>query len=114
MRVALVAASVGLAAVALTACSPPPLKEYAYPTWGFAASFRSPPTETDTPAAADGSQPHMFQAEMNKDDRDFIASATDESASKQTPDQILAQAPITIAENARATVGPMTNVAAGK
>jgi hypothetical protein len=114
MRVALAAAGLGLAVLALTACSPPPLKEYSYPAWGFAASFRSPPTETDTPAAADGSQPHMFQAEMNKDPRDFIASATDESASKQTDDQILKQAPDAIAQNAHAAVGPITNVVAGK
>lgn len=114
MRNALVMAGIGLvASVALAACGPPPLKEYTYPAWGFAASFRAAPTETDTPAAADGSQLHMFQAEYNKDGRDFIASATDESTSKQTDDQILAAAPVTIAQNAGATVGAMSNVSAG-
>jgi hypothetical protein len=114
MRKTLIGAAFGFVFVALAACSPPPLKEYTYPAWGFAASFRSPPTGTDTPAAADGSQLHLFQAEMSKDGRDFIASATDESTSKQSDDQILTAAPQIIAQNAGATVGPITNVAVGK
>jgi hypothetical protein len=50
-----------VAMVAVWACTPAaPLKEYTYTTWGFAVSFRGPPTVTDTPAAADGSTVHTL------------------------------------------------------
>ena len=48
------------------ACTPvPPLKEYAYPSWGFAVSFRGPPKVTDSPAASDGSTVHTLLVESS-------------------------------------------------
>jgi hypothetical protein len=54
-------AGVILTAFALAACKPAPLpvKEYVYPSWGFKASFQTPPAIKDEPASADGSTPQL-------------------------------------------------------
>jgi hypothetical protein len=71
-----------LTAFAIAACKPAPLpvKEYVYPSWGFKASFQTPPAITDQPASADGSTPHNFLAEAHTHDYDFVVTAFDVSA----------------------------------
>ena len=72
-------AGVILTAFALAACKPAPLpvKEYVYPSWGFKASFQTPPAIKDEPASADGSTPRTFLAEAHTHDYDFVVTAFD-------------------------------------
>jgi hypothetical protein len=76
MRVFPVAAVI-LTAFAIAACKPAPLpvKQYAYPSWGFKASFQTQPVIKDEPASADGSTPHNFLAEAHTHDYDFVVTA---------------------------------------
>lgn len=96
----------------LAACQPP-LKEYAYPAWGFAASFPASPKVTDQPASADGTSPHSLIVETTVAGRDFAATAADASASDKTPDQILADAPPLVAKGLGGEVTSTTYVATG-
>jgi hypothetical protein len=99
---------------ALCACAqPPPFKEYSYPAWGFAVSFRGPPKETDTPAAADGSTNHAFLTESVLAGRDDLVNVIDGSGSTKTEDQALADAPAVLAKSVNGTMGPMTYAASG-
>jgi hypothetical protein len=76
---ALPAAMAILAALTLAACGPAHLrvKAYAYPAWGFKASFQRPPEIKEEPAAADGSTPHNFLAEAHTHNHDFFVAAFD-------------------------------------
>jgi hypothetical protein len=76
MRVSPVVAVI-LTAFAIAACRPArlPVKEYVYPSWGFKASFQTPPVIKDEPASADGSTPHNFLAEAHTHDDDFVVTA---------------------------------------
>jgi hypothetical protein len=98
---------------ALAACSVPPLKEYVYPAWGFAISFRAPPTVTDTPASPDGATPHRLALTLTNAGRSYDLSATDASKSSKSDDQILSDVPRSMAEGVGGTLGPETYVAAG-
>jgi hypothetical protein len=71
--------AVVLAAFAVAACKPTrlPVKEYAYPAWGFKASFQTQPVIKDEPASADGTTPHNFLAEAHTHDDDFVVTACD-------------------------------------
>jgi len=60
--------------LALAGCSVPPSKEYTYPAWNFAASFRAPPKVTDMPASASG--PHAVLVE-SKAKEDVVAKSYD-------------------------------------
>lgn len=106
----------GAAAVALgvvAACSVPPQKEYAYPAWGFAASFRSPPTQSETPASADGSAGRTITVEAVDAGRDELVHVIDGSGSTKTDDQALADAPGALARSVGGAVGSMTYTASG-
>ena len=97
----------------LGACSgPPPQKEYSYPAWGFAVSFRAQPKETDYPATADGA--HTFLVESVLAGRDNLVNVIDGSASTKTEDQALSDAPAALAKYVGGTLGPMTYAASGK
>ena len=61
-----------LAVAALAACNAPAMKEYAYPKWGFAASFTGPPQAVDTPAGP--GKPHTLLLESKDAGRDFVVS----------------------------------------
>jgi hypothetical protein len=102
------------ALLALSACAPPPLKEYAYPAWGFAASFPGQPAATDTPTSADGVHPHTLQLESKVGGHDFVVAATDASASTKSDDEILSEVPAAIAQGIGGTVTSTTYVATGQ
>ena len=102
------------ALVALSACSVPPLKPYAYPAWGFAVSFRAPPTVVETPASADGATPHSIALTLVNAGRSYDLSATDASKSAKSDDQILSDVPRSMAEGVGGTLGPQTYVATGQ
>jgi hypothetical protein len=100
--------------LALSACArPPPFKEYVFPAWGFAASFRGPPKETDYPAAADGSTVHTFAVESSLFGRDNLVNVIDGSGSSKSDDQALADAPPKLAAYVGGTLGPITYAAVG-
>jgi hypothetical protein len=104
-----------LAMLAVSACSsPPPLKEYAYPSWGFAVSFRGPPKETDHPASSDGAEAHTFLVESSVAGRDELVNVIDGSGSTKSEDQALSDAPAILASSVGGALGPMTYVATGK
>ena len=104
-----------LALAVLAACSsPPPLKEYAYPGWGYAASFRATPKETDYPASPDGAKRHTFLVESSLAGRDDLVNVVDGSGSTKSEDQALSDAPAALASYVGGTLGPITYVATGK
>jgi hypothetical protein len=104
-----------LAVLAASACaSPPPFKEYTYPAWGFAVSFRGPPKETDYPASADGSKAHTFLVESSLAGRDDLVNVIDGSGSSKSEDQALSDAPAGLARFVGGTLGPITYAAIGK
>jgi hypothetical protein len=71
----------GFMALSLASCTQAPMKDYAYPAWGFRASYPAPPKITDTPAAADGSSARTFVAATVTGGRDFGVSVNDASGS---------------------------------
>ncbi|MBV9995478.1 MAG: hypothetical protein JO127_09710 [Caulobacteraceae bacterium] len=96
------------------ACAPPPaLREYAYPAWGFAASFRAPPKETDTPASPDGKSAHTFLVEGGAGGRDNLVYVIDGSSSTKSDDQALTDAPGALAKSVGGTLGPITYASSG-
>jgi hypothetical protein len=96
-------------------CAPAPApKEYAYPTWGFAVSFRGPPKETDSPAAADGSTVHTLLVESALGGRDDVVNVIDGSGSTKSEDQAVSDAPASLARALGGTLGPLTYAATGK
>ena len=104
-----------LVVLAASACkSPPPLKEYVYPSWGFAVSFRAPPKETDYPASADGTSAHTFLVESSLAGRDVLVNVIDGSGSPKSDDQALSDAPAALARYVGGTLGPLTYAATGK
>jgi hypothetical protein len=111
MRLAAIALSLA-AGLSVSACSVPPAREYAYPTWNFAVSFRGAPKVTDTPASASG--PHALVVESRAAGRDFLVEAIDGSASPRREDQALADAPANLAAAVHGVPGPMTYAATGK
>ena len=101
--------------LALSACAQPPaLKEYAYPAWGFAVSFREAPKATDSPASADGTSAHTLTIESTLAGRDNVVNVIDGTGSTRSDDQVLSDAPAILAQSAKATLGPVTYVATGK
>ena len=88
MRAPAFAVAIVLALMALTACQPAeaPTKEYAYPAWGFKASFPAPPKETDTPAQGDN--PHAFQVEYLDNAHHFAVSAVETARSPSDLDEM--------------------------
>jgi hypothetical protein len=78
----------GLMALGLASCAPAPMRDYAYPVWGFSASYPAPPKLTDTPAAADGSSARTFVAETVSGGRDFGVSVNDATGSTKDIDAL--------------------------
>ncbi|HEY2177609.1 MAG TPA: hypothetical protein VGH15_03440, partial [Caulobacteraceae bacterium] len=97
----------------LSACSVPAMKEYAWPAWDFAVSFRGPPKETDIPATADGAGRHSFLVQSNLAGRDDLVIVIDGTGSPRSEDQALTDAPGNIAKAAGATLGPITYAGTG-
>lgn len=99
--------------VALAACAQPPaMKDYAYPAWGFAVSFRATPKVVETPASANGA--HTLLVESVLAGRDNLVNVIDGTGSPKSDDQALADAPDILAKSAGATLGPITYAASGK
>jgi hypothetical protein len=99
--------TIALAFVALCACKPaPPMKEYAYPAWGFAASFWAPPQVTETPAAP--GQPHSLMLESKQAGRDFVVSVGEGVRPGVTIDQIGPGFARRAAKNMGGELGPET------
>jgi hypothetical protein len=99
--------------VGLSACSVPPMKEYAWPAWGFAVSFRGAPKQTDIPGTADGKGRHGFLIESSLAGRDDLVNVIDGTGSPKSEDQALTDAPGNIAKAAGATLGPITYAGSG-
>jgi len=100
-----------LAAMLLAAqgCSVPPAKAYAYPAWGFAASFREPPTESASPASPGG--PGGFRVASVSAGRTFSIEVADGSASPKSDETILREFPTALAQGG--TLASQIYVAAG-
>jgi hypothetical protein len=83
-----------LAAVALASCTPgtPATKDYAYPAWGFKASFQAPPLVTSDPGTADGSKPPSTTVGVNSGGRDFAVWAADVSKADLSIDDLTSSA----------------------
>ena len=111
MRNLIAMASVAATAVVWACAAPPPFKEYAYPAWGFAVSFRTPPKVTDYPASPDGATAHTLLVESAAAGRDDLVNVVDGSGSTKSDDQALADAPATLARYVGGTLGPMTYTA---
>jgi hypothetical protein len=95
----------------LAACGGPPPKQYDYPAWGFSAEFTAPPKVTETPASADGAQPHALVVTEEDGANDFAISAADATRPDKTIDQITEEAAPLVAKTVGGEVGPMTDVA---
>jgi len=103
-----------VALLALPACKPvPPLKEYVYPAWNFAVSFRAPPRETDIPASADGKSNHGFVVESVLAGRDNLVNVIDGTGSTKSDDEVLSGTPKKLAGYVGGTLGPITYAASG-
>ena len=104
-----------LGVLAASACTtPPPFKEYAYPNWGFAVSFRGPPREVDYPVSPDGAKAHTFLVESSLAGRDELVNVIDGSGSTKSEDQALSDAPAALASYVGGALGPITYAATGK
>jgi hypothetical protein len=75
-----------VALAALAACKAPPMKDYAYPKWGFVADFSAPPEATETPAKP--GQMHSLLLESKAAGRDFVVAAWEGIRPDVTIDQI--------------------------
>jgi hypothetical protein len=110
MRV-ITAAALTLLLFALAACSRPTWKEYDYPAWGFAVSFKGQPSVTDSPASAKG--PRSFQVELVQNGVDLVVEAIDASNSDKSDQQLLANIPDEMVQSSEGTVTSSANVAIG-
>jgi hypothetical protein len=100
----------------LAACMPTqrPMKEYAYPAWGFAVSLPAAPVvKAETPPPG-STTPRTFQVEVRDANHDYVVSCTDTSLTDKSDDEILNGAPAMLAQAAGAKAGVMTYVATGK
>ena len=95
-----------LVAFGVAACDAPPMKEYAYPAWGFAASFWSPPKVTDVPASA--SEPHYLLVDREQAGRQFAVYAGEGLHADATIDAVGPDAAQRFAKAMGGEVGPMT------
>ena len=92
--------------LALAGCNAPPMKEYPYPKWGFAASFWSPPKVTDFPAS--GSEPHYLLVDSEQAGRKFAVYAGEGLHPDATIDVVGPDAAQRFAKAMGGDVGPMT------
>jgi hypothetical protein len=106
-------AAIAAAALALASCAPKPLKEYSYPAWGFAVSYRAPPTVSDTPASAKDGTPRTFHVEGQESGRDFVVDVEDAANANQTPAQMIAAVPDAIVASSGGTIVAHSNVTLG-
>src|SRR5215469_964058 len=107
-----VIAALALAA-ALSACSQPQFKEYAYPDLNFAATFQAPPKLTATPAASDGSTPASTMVDSDAFGLEFAVNVIDASSATESTDEMLDAAPDAVAQARSVDVGPRTNITIG-
>jgi hypothetical protein len=105
MRAPALAVAVVLATSALAACKPAaaPTKEYAYPAWGFRASFPAQPKETDTPAQ--GANPHAFLAEYQDGSHDFAVLTVETSRTPADLDEMADAASGFLAQSSGSVAG---------
>ena len=104
--VALLAA--GAVIAALGACNASPPKEYAYPAWGFAVSFWSPPKVAEQSPAP--GQPHSLMLNTEGVGREFGVLVEEGVRPDVTIDQIGPFFARNTAQPMDGDVGPMTNV----
>ena len=113
MRSRLAVPLIVLVAFAAAACKPaPPLKEYVYPAWGFAASFWAPPEVTETPAAP--GRPHALLLESKQAGRDFLVSVGEGVRPDITIDEIGPDYARKAAQAMGAEVGPEVYASTGQ
>jgi hypothetical protein len=106
---AIMSAVLAVTLLSAAACSPPALKEYAYPAWGFAVSLRAAPTQTET--AAQSGRPAGLKVVSVNAGRSFVIEVADGSASAKSDETILREFPQTLAQGG--TLTSQTYVAAG-
>jgi hypothetical protein len=104
MRV-LSAAAMLLAAFAVASCKPvaPPTKAYAYPPWGFKASFQAPPTGTNQPGSPENLTPNAYLVEANAGGRDFAVWAADISRANLSLDDLASETSENVSKGLDAT-----------
>ena len=101
-----------LSLVALAACRAPPMKDYAYPKWGFVADFWAPPEATETPAGP--GQLHTLLLDSQKGGRDFAVSVVEGIRPDVTIDQIGPDLTRQEAQKMGGEVGPETYASTGQ
>lgn len=101
-----------VALAALAACRAPPMKDYAYPKWGFVADFWAPPEATETPAGP--GQLHSLLLDSRQAGRDFGVMVTEGIRPDVNIDEIGPDAAHRFAVAVGGEVGPETYAATGQ
>jgi hypothetical protein len=101
-----------LAVLGLAACRAPPMKDYAYPMWGFVADFSAPPEATETPPGP--GKPHALLLESKQAGRDFVVSVMEGVRPGVTIDEIAPAYARQAATAMGGEVGPETYASTGE
>ena len=99
-----------LVLLALAGCDRPPAKEYDYPAWGFAATFKTPPRVKESPAKADGT-PRGFTVIEDEGADDFSIYVGEVGPTPKTIDQVADIGAPILAKAVGGDVGSRTSVA---
>lgn len=111
MRI-IIAITLGLSVLALSACSKPQWKEYDYPAFGFGVSFQTQPTVTETPSTP--TTPHSVQAEATQEGVNLVAIAIDPQTTGKSDADVLAGIPDQMVRGSQGTVKSNAPVSAGQ
>jgi hypothetical protein len=103
--------ALGLGLIALAACGKPAPKEYANPSWNFAASFVGDAKVTET--KGDAKQPASLLVVSSGGGHDFSVYVMDASSASVGPDKVLASAAQALADSQDIDAGPSTPTTAG-
>ncbi|MFI4973206.1 MAG: hypothetical protein ACHP84_01555 [Caulobacterales bacterium] len=101
------------ALLAVAACSVPPMKEYAYPRWGFAVSLRAAPRVTERAASTTPTLAAAIKVQLSQAGRVYTATASDISTYTGGDETMLGMVPRAMA-GADGAVSTVTYVATGK
>ena len=104
--------ALALVALAAAGCKAPPMKEYVYAKWGFAASFWAAPEVTETPAAP--GRPHALLLDSQQAGRDFAVSVREGVRPDVDIDQIGPEFARQFAQATGGEVGPETYASTGQ
>ncbi len=109
----LVPALLVMACLGPAACKPaPPFKEFAYPAWGFVASFWAKPEVVESPPGP--GKPHSLLLESKEGGRDFVVSVMEGVRPGVDIDQIGPAYAKQAASSLDAQLGPETYTSTGQ